>query len=216
MDKKCLQLVSDIHHKIFERTFTEIDICSLLILIRECTPQNTDYAKTEWDFGYLHEICDFIAHRSKNKGFIFENAKLVYKHGSSTGEVHDIDTHRKILCGMFEDTVIEELNRVFDTIGLARVPKNIECEIISCIISLLQLTSFETKDGKANGYIYTIISPDGVHMLNYVNGTGIHLVHLSVEDAQYQNLVTEEITLSEDIFKLERKGTKLTIILPNG
>lgn len=49
MDLKCSQLIHDIHSKILNQSFDEIDICALLILIRDETAINHDYKMTEWE-----------------------------------------------------------------------------------------------------------------------------------------------------------------------
>lgn len=82
MDLKCSQLIHDIHSKILNQSFDEIDICALLILIRDETAINHDYKMTEWEHGFLHEICSFIAHRDRNKGFVFSAVKSSYAAGT--------------------------------------------------------------------------------------------------------------------------------------
>lgn len=214
MDIKCKQLMSIIHRRIMERSFGEIDICSLLILIREYTYSNRDYSKTEWKGGYLREICDFNAHRKKNKGFAFENAKYSYNHSTCTGEFHEIETNRRVLTGMSEDIIIEELNNIFKEFEFFPIPKSCEVEIILCIISLLQFTLFETEDKKANGYLYVVIDSEGVYLCNYIYDAGVHPILLCVEDARYTNLVDSLLQLENECFYLERIGTELKIVLP--
>lgn len=216
MDLKCIQLIHNIHDKILNQSFDEIDICTLLILIRDETTVNHDYMKIEWEYGFLREVCNFVAHRNRNKGFVFEEARYTYKHCTTTGVFHtDTESKRTILSGMFEDVIINELNNVFKKYSLAPIPKNCECEIILCIISLLQFSHIMSDDGNVHGYLYVEICDDGIYLLNDIFEAGASAIILRVEDARYYHLVVNNMSLTTQPFYLKRIGTELKVIIPN-
>ena len=215
IDKKSADLIRQIHRKIISRTFDEVDICALLILVREEASVNKDYLKIEWENGFLHEVCDFIAHRNRNKGFVFEEAKLTYKHCTTTGVFHfETTSKRQVLSGMFEDVIIKEINQIFQRLSLSPIPSICEAEIILCIISLLQFAKIETDDKKVSGYLYTIICNDGIYLLNEIYEAGASAIILRVEDAPYCGLVDDDVELKTDCFRLERIDTELKVVLP--
>ena len=215
MDKKNVHLIRQIHRKIISRTFDEVDVCALFILVREEAIVNKDYLKIEWENGFLHEVCDFIAHRKRNKGFVFEEAKITYKHCTTTEIFHfETTSKRQVLSGMFEDVIIHEINQIFQRLLLDPIPPICEPEVILCIISLLQFAKIETYDKKVSGYLYSIICNDGIYLLNKIYGAGASVIILRVEDAHYCNLVDDEIELKDRYFSLERIGTELKIVLP--
>lgn len=215
MDKKSVDLIRQIHRKIISRTFDEVDVCALLILVREESNVNKDYLKVKWENGFLHEVCDFIAHRNRNKGFVFEEAKLTYKHCTTTGIFHlETTSKRQVLSGMFEDVIIKEINQIFQKLSLDPIPLICESEIILCIISLLQFAKIETDDKKVSGYLYTIICNDGVYLLNDIYEAGFSAIILSVEDERYCGLVEADLHLNNKCFSVERVGRELKIVLP--
>ena len=121
MDKKSISLISKIHRKIISHSFDENDIFILLVLVREEAATNRDYSKIEWEYGFLREICDFVAHRYRNKGFAFEEARYIYQRCTTTGVFHfDTESKRNIVSGMFEDVIIEALNPLFSRVKRSR------------------------------------------------------------------------------------------------
>lgn len=215
MDIKGVELITRIHQKIVKQSFDEIDICSLLILIRSEAIINRDYMQIEWQKGFLHEICDFIAHRNRNRGFVFEEASLIYQRSTSTGVFHfDTPSKRMVFTGMFESIIIKEINEVFDKFGLEHIPEVCEVEIILCIISLLQCVKVESIDNKVQGTLYTILCEDGIYLFYDIFEAGISLPILQVEDKRYFNIVSNERVLKDTCFSLSREGKVLKIVLP--
>ncbi len=215
MDKKSKELIYNIHEKILHSFFDEIDIYSLLILLREESILNKDYSITDWDNGYLHEICDFVAHRNRNKGFVLEEAKYIYKHCTTTGEFHfDTKSKRRVVAGLSEEAIIQEINSIFYKLELSPIPKACESEIILCIISILQLSEFKSDDGIVHGYLYVEICNDGIYLLNDILDAGLSQILLRVEDERYMNLVETSLALKSSCFRLVRNGKKLDIVLP--
>lgn len=215
MDKKSKELVRNIHKRILNHSFDEIDIYSLLILLREESTLKKDYSITDWELGYLHEVCDFVAHRNRNKGFVLEEAKCIYKHTMTTGEFHlETQTKRRVVAGLSENAIIKEINSIFERLELSSIPKKCECEIILCIISILQLSEFKSDDGKVHGYLYVEICNDGIYLLNEIFDAGMSQVLLRVEDERYSNLVDSSLELKTDCFRLTRNGERLDIVFP--
>ena len=215
MDKKSISLISKIHRKILSHSFDENDIFILLVLVREEAATNRDYSKIEWEYGFLREICDFIAHRYRNKGFAFEEARYIYQRCTTTGVFHfDTESKRNIISGMFEDVIIKELNEIFLGLSLAPIPSIYESEVILCIISLLQFAKIETDNMKVNGYLYAEINDDGIYLLYDIFEAGFSPAVLQVEDEQYCHLVDSPLSLNNDCFSLERVGTALKVVLP--
>lgn len=215
MDLKCSQLIHDIHSKILNQSFDEIDICALLILIRDETAINHDYKVTEWEHGFLHEICSFIAQRDRNKGFVFEEAQCTYKHCTNTGIFHtNVNPKREVVSGMFEDVIIKELNAVFEKLLLPPIPKKCECEVILCIMSLLQFSCIRSNDGRIQGYLYIDLCDDGLFLIDDVMDAGLGSIVLRVTESQYQNLVSEQLEFTSEPLRLKRVGTDLKVILP--
>ena len=215
MDIKSIQLLNNIHNKIVNRSFDEIDILALLILIRENTLVNHDYKKVEWTYGFLREVCNFVAHRNRNKGFVVEETRLTYKHCTDNGIFHTgVECKRTVISGILENIVISELNNVFSKLGLSKIPAECESEVILCIISLLQFAKLESDDGQIHGYLCAEICNDGIYLLSHVSGSGLSAIILEVEDSRYHNLVIRSKTLDKAPFFLKRVDSKLKIILP--
>lgn len=215
MDKKSKELICSIHEKILHSSFDEIDIYSLLILLREESALNKDYSITDWKNGYLHEICDFVAHRNRNKGFVLEEAKYIYKHCTTTGEFHfNTESKRRVVAGLSEEAIIHEINSIFEKLELCPIPKTSENEIILCIISILQLSVFKSADGEVHGYLYVEICNDGIYLLNDIFDAGLSQILLRVEDERYMNVVKTPLALKSSCFRLIRNGKRLNIVLP--
>ena len=215
MDRKSEELICNIHERILSSHFDEIDIYSLLILLREYSILNKDYSITDWEHGYLHEICDFVAHRNRNKGFVLEEAKYIYKQCTTTGEFHfDTESKRRVVAGFSEDAIIHEINSIFEKLELCPIPKESENEIILCIISILQLSVFKSADGEVHGYLYVEICNDGIYLLNDIFDAGLSQILLRVEDERYIDVVKTPLALKSSCFRLIRNGKRLDIVLP--
>ena len=215
MDRKSEDLICNIHQRILHSSFDEIDIYSLLILLREYSTLNKDYSITDWEHGYLHEICDFVAHRNRNKGFVLEEAKYIYKHCTTTGEFHfDTESKRRVIAGLSEESIIHEINSIFEKLELCPIPKESENEIILCIISILQLSVFKSDDGEVHGYLYVEICNDGIYLLNDIFDAGLSQILLRVEDERYIDVVKTPLALKSSCFRLIRNGKRLDIVLP--
>lgn len=207
-------IIAKINKKIQNSEFDEVDICTLLIMIRDLAPENRDYQKTVWETGCLHEICDFIAHRKRNRGLIVEEANYIYKHSTTTGVLHtEIESKREVVSGLYEDAIISEINTIFKSLGLESIPDDNEQDIILCIIALLQMVEYRSSQGVV-GYLYSAIYRDSIVLWSHTQDAG---VGLNILCAYKKNLDIPRsgIELIDTCFGLERKDGVLSIIIPD-
>mgnify|MGYP006987519008 FL=1 len=115
---------------------------------------------------------------------------------------------------MFEDVIIKELNAVFEKLLLPPIPKKCECEVILCIMSLLQFSCIRSNDGRIQGYLYIDLCDDGLFLIDDVMDAGLGSIVLRVIESQYQNLVSEQLEFTSEPLRLKRVGTDLKVILP--
>lgn len=209
------RIIAKVNNKIQECSFDDIDICTLLILIRDLAITNKDYAKIEWETGCLHEICDFVAHRERDRGFVVEEASCIYKHCTTTGEFHfETEAKRTVISGMFEDHIISEINSVFKLLELPVIPHVAETEVLLCIIALLQNVCFESSEREVRGHLFAHIDSESIILLYDVENAGYGSCLLTIEDPRYQNIVDTPVKLNNSCFSLKRENGKLSIILP--
>lgn len=214
IDNNCKSIISKINRNILNNSFDEIDICTLLIMIRDLSHQNHDYQKDEWETGYLHEICDFVAHRKRNRGFVVEEANYIYEKCTQTETFcNDIKVKRPCILGLCEDAIISEINSIFNSLGLADIPSDREDDIILCIITLLQNVEFISSQG-VNGYLYASIAADSIILFLHTCDTNFEFNVLCVPNNGYKH-TDFEIQLEKECFKLERRGDALVAVLPN-
>lgn len=208
------RIIAKVNEKIQQHSFDDIDICTMLILIRDLAVVNKDYAKTEWETGCLHEICDFVAHRERNRGFVVEEASYIYKH-CTTGIFHfKTESKRTVVSGMFEDYIISEINDVFKLLNLPVIPQEAETEVLLCIIALLQNVCFEASEREVRGHLFAYIDNESIILLFDIQNAGYGSCLLTIEDPRYQNIVDTPIELTNSCFNLKRENGFLRIILP--
>jgi hypothetical protein len=126
MDQKETQLVGCLHRKVVDRKFHERDIIALLILLRRQTEENSP----------LRELCDYIAHRDKDRGpirdyvkHVLDYCKALRSKQSATLAVDVVHTPKSFRSSM---------NEVLRKYGLSTFDEATANDVLACIMSILQ------------------------------------------------------------------------------
>jgi hypothetical protein len=127
LDIKEIEILNRIYKNIQDDLFDEDDIFLLYMLIRE-------YAD---DKSPTKEIANFMAHRTRNKGFTYNNTKIFIDSVAKSEESGHIDLTE--FNSYISEAIIESLNNVLEKIGYNPIYTQSD-DVCLCVISLLQHT----------------------------------------------------------------------------
>ena len=154
MDQKADEMIKKIYNMLKDNVFLETDILNFLILIRE------HLAKTST----LREICDFIAHRERDRGNTFNYLKKIKKYVDENSVLP-----KNLSASLYKEYEIKrELNDFLITRGFDPLNDKTLREIILCIISLLQETKL-VNDNVDFGKLYITIFPYSIGIYTDLN-----------------------------------------------
>ncbi|MDS9471573.1 hypothetical protein E2C16_03600 [Sporosarcina pasteurii] len=125
MDKKEKQLVDYYYGKFSERSFDEKDLYGFLMVVREHSR----------DQQVIRDLTDFIVHRENSTGYAkayLDECKEIINNLGKT------KVRRKIEHLFSFKDIRNGFNRLFQELGLERLPVEIMNDFLICIISLLQ------------------------------------------------------------------------------
>jgi hypothetical protein len=157
MDKKELWLISKLHEKIVQGTFTETDVLSLLILLREHVGKTSP----------IREFGDFIAHRAKDRGIIKDLTSLMKRalSGEFDHEPRTIDLPAFTL-----EQVCDSFNKAFKPLGLSSIDLEVANKITVFIITLLQSVKIKLNENTPIFDFKVGISSSHIALLGEVEG----------------------------------------------
>jgi len=216
MDSKELQLLDELYNKLLTRTFSEIDIYSFYILIR-------DYVKCNYPPGILLDLGDFIAHRKRNQGILFK--KFIQLHKYMFGDYEKKDEALRCMKDIPVFPIIEfksELNDLLERLGKVSLDDDIIKEILLFTYSLLQSSIYEKGDMK--GYIFTFLTHDNIALVaNLSKDTPYYFfakleIYLSVNDEDWwkENWHSIFNTLRKTPFTIKRDSKNEPVVYLNG
>jgi hypothetical protein len=112
IDKKEQFLISTYHERLIQKQFDELDVFSLLILLRRHCDKHSP----------IFEIANFIAHRERDRGDIWKYMVGI-KQGLlkvQTGEGYNFQIQEVYT----ENDIIQALNELFSNLNLQEVTKD--------------------------------------------------------------------------------------------
>jgi hypothetical protein len=158
MDLKETQLFNEVYLKLAGKTFSEIDIYSLYILLR-------DRLKSEqMPFKRLIELGDLVAHRKRDQGILLKKFSTVHKYLYSNE--YDKESYIKSMEEMpaFNlDGFKSEINTLLEQYEKPTLDDSIIMEIMLYSFSLMQSSTY--KKGSVNGHLFTFFTHDYVALM---------------------------------------------------
>lgn len=124
-DNKELLLASRLVSLVQNGQYSELDIHSLLVLLREHSRRDTA----------LHEFANFVAHRQKDRGkihqYLVSTKDMLDNLGKKPGviEIAPVYTAQELL---------ESINEVLTSLNLQTLPPSCSDELLTCVMCLLQ------------------------------------------------------------------------------
>ena len=193
MDTKHTALLVDLHARITAGEFQEIDVLSLLALLREDAPKN----------GVLRELGDFVAHRNRNKG-------PVHRYLSELKAILDrLGTRDEVLrvAIVFTETDISHaLDIALASHGLAALLTQRHRQVQLAILSMLQGVALSVG-GKQFGVLELAVTPSefqlaGVVTLAKPAGVRVAFPALTVVNGCYSMLATHGQVRPDGLIKV--------------
>lgn len=159
MDLKETQLFNEVYLKLAGKTFSEIDIYSLYILLRDrlkCEQSNS----SKW----LIELGDLVAHRKRDRGILFNKFNTVHNYLCS--KEYDKESYIKSMGEIPSfnlDGFKSEINAFLEQYGKPTLDDSIIREIMLYTFSLMQSSTY--KKGGVNGHLFTFFTHDYVALM---------------------------------------------------
>ncbi len=133
IDEKAKKILLHYKNIIEDRSFDEYDILGFLIFIRGIIPEN--------EYNYIHEFCNTIAHRNRDRGIIYNSVRCAIE---SNYELKNNLLIIKNYSGIKEETWYKQWNKAGMSLDI-----NINMEIIKditlCVFSLVQNSIYDVK-----------------------------------------------------------------------
>lgn len=170
VDRKAHWLVAHLHEQISAGTFSEEDVFRLFMLLREYSASGSP----------LRECADFIAHREKDRGQVFDYLVRTKNKLEKLGTENTVLEIKPVftvpqLVGSINSCLVK-----FNLAGLDAIRAN---QIFICTISLLQDVALVTRKGKRVGELTVAVSTAKVLLLGNVHienrGVGVSFPALS-------------------------------------
>ena len=165
MDRKERWQVSRLHSQIVQGTFSEEDVFALLMLLREYSVKGSP----------LRECADFIAHREKDRGQVFEYLERTKNVLDNLGKISTVLEIKPVFSLMEMKNCVDLCLTQF---GLGALDERLTNQILVCIISLLQDVRLVKRDGTPVGVLEVAVSKTEVVLLGKVrlDSKPVHVV----------------------------------------
>lgn len=218
MDAKSREILKQYHTKFQARDFIELDVLGFLIHIRALLNKNTE----------IHEICDFVAHRNKDRGIAFDYFNKLNNLAKNSDAPIFNEIKRK---GLYSPIKIkDELNAFFAKWELDELENIVIFEILECIISFMQhiiikhnnqtVTKFSAFfDGSWIGLCGVLDSKNTFKFNNLTITHGYHVIPILLLKCNMHMIYGDErdlfngtIFLKENIISLYRNDDKKLLI----
>ena len=175
MDGKEKWQLARITKGIYTDNFSEDDVFILLMLLRRFAPKKSS----------LREFSDFLAHREKDQGLIFDYMVEVR---SAIDRPSPFEETIKIRPVFTIDTLACEINYLLKQVGLEPFTKYQVNHLMVCIISLLQAVEIKTSKGLV-GHLQVALNNDEIHLVGQI--------HLAAYDT---DVIFVALSAKNDIF----------------
>jgi hypothetical protein len=153
-DSKELWQLRRITNRIHTNDFSEDDVFLLLIILRRHSKQ----------FGVLREFADFLAHREKDRGMIFNYVKYVKGALDRPLPIEGIVAIRPVFT--VEDLTVE-INAILSVLDLLTLSPSRMNNVMICAISLLQCVEIWEK-GKSIAQLHIAITSKEIMLLGQI------------------------------------------------
>ena len=155
MDDKQRWQVARLHERVTSGAFSEDDVFALLLLLREYAPKGAP----------LRECADFVAHRERDRGRIFDYLQKTKGQLENLGKLSGTMEIKPV----FSATEVgDSLARCLSQFDLSPFDEQQVNNVLVCIISLLQHVALVSGDGVAVGVLEVAISRTEVILLGRV------------------------------------------------
>lgn len=211
MDSKEKNLLNMYHGKIINYDFDENDVYAFLMLLREKFPKETP----------LRELGDFIGHREKDRGFIFEylntNKTMI---GNIANNTIPPGEHILRIENVFKNEQVKnQYNKLLKEQGLSLFSTKMINGIMLCVISLFQHIKITNKKGVELGVLKFGISTSEIYLKADVNIDNKLTTTFQVLSVPNDYLVFEEVdpydtpaTLKDDYVAVIKNVDKKLVI----
>jgi len=201
LDAKEKALVREIRSKIISKTYGEIDILALLILLREQSNRGSA----------AREFADFIAHRERKQGTIYEYlvdgskqvSRALNKQASGRPEFRSVYTATDLK---------ESLNQALSIIGVATVDSFETNDILLCIMCLLQDVRIVYKKAVILLQLYWTTNHIHLYGLVPIGNKFVSFPILAVPNHHNNCLKEFEHTLAKSVPVRERQHEELRVL----
>lgn len=164
LDLKEMQLRYNLYQKILNNKFDESDIYAFLILMRN------EFEKDSW----LFELSNLIAHRERDRGFVFNNLKSANESYFYL-PLSEWDDHqrqsRKVLFdfqSINNEDFLKSFNKAIRKFDYSEISEHQIYDILLCIFSLMQFSKYES-DYNYYGTLQIMITENEVSINTYLN-----------------------------------------------
>ena len=157
-DKKEKQLLDYYYNSFITNTFDEKDVHSFFILSRDYAKDDRfvcSYGKDNW----IIEICDFIAHRERDRGLVYETMEAVKN-------VDPLNQHGKIAGskGIESCEFVKMFNSFVEIIGYNPLTTKTVLDIFLCVYSIMQFIVIKSNNQHL-GELIILITPSHIALV---------------------------------------------------
>lgn len=160
MDAKEHEKVADLHAKILSGTYNENDVHLLLLMLR-------NYADSK--AAPIREIGDFMAHREKDRGPVFnymQRTKAKFDSLIPANQKRPVNINIAEVFSVLDFR--DSLNVALAKFGLTGMSEIIVNDMLICIISILHDVRIVRADGMAFGLLRMAVSPTKIQLIGEV------------------------------------------------
>lgn len=208
MDLKESQLFNEIYQKLADKTFSEMDIYSFYILSREYVKRN----------GWLRELGDSIAHRTRIKGRIFNKFDTLHRYISGEYSKGNYLNIMDAIPAFNLDGFRSEINTFLEQCGKPKLDESIVKEIMIYTFSLMQFSTY--KNGDVKGNIFTFFTHNYVALMAYLTDDSPYYcfakldICISTKDIEWWNKNWFRIfrALSKAPFSIKRDSNNTSLL----
>ena len=152
VDLKEKEIFDRLIKKIINREFDEINVYTLLILLRRHGKRGEP----------LVEFADFVAHREKNRGDIHKYILTTKKKLDQIGKINTVIEIKEVYT---YDEISNSINKTLNNLGYSPFNHDVISEVILCMFILLQDVRFVNKKNKEFGYLEIMLSDKEITLL---------------------------------------------------
>jgi len=210
MDAKDKLMVQRYHNKLVAHECDEDDVYATLILLRECSSKSSP----------LREVADFIAHRERDRGAVFQYLSDTKKQFINASQRKPFSLTINEVYSEHEFT--DALNAAFSIMHLANITPEAGSMAMACVISLLQGARFREDDQILSTlrccrpYVGNGLALECRIPIPVPDGSGWAMTGFMVLRSSFCPEGITDVDLDTDIIRLVRRNEQLTVTKDDG